>query len=77
MSERGGSPSPRCVFRRRRSCSVLEVVPEAALLGNEVRFGDPSFVKVYCAMCIKLKYADAKLKTATKMVNKYSVVNTL
>lgn len=57
-----------CIFNLRRYCRVIEYINDP-----KARWGSADWVKVYCAMCVKATYARAKFK----MVNRYSVVNTL
>ena len=58
----------KCIFGLRRYCIVRERIES-----NDVEFGSESWVKLYCAMCVKVTYAKAKFKS----VKSYSVVNTL
>jgi len=57
-----------CLFNLHTYCIVLDKVENP-----ELPYGSVEFVKLYCAMCVKSAYAKAK----HKLVNRYSVVNTL
>jgi len=56
-----------CIFNLHTYCLVADKIE------LEVRYGSIDFIKVYCGMCVKSMYAKAK----HKLVNKFSVVNTL
>ena len=59
----------KCIIGLRRHCIVYD-----ALVSDErQKYGTKEYVITYCGMCIKTVYAKAK----RKLVNKYSVVNTL
>ena len=57
----------KCLFDLHKYCIVMNRVEP------RVMFGDVEFVKLYCSMCVKARYAKAKFK----LINRYSVVNTL
>jgi len=58
-----------CLFNLHSYCLVKE------RLGNklELEFGSVEFVKLYCGLCVKSMYAKSKFK----LINRFSVVNTL
>jgi len=49
------------------------VVYESLITEEKQKYGSKEFVITYCGLCIKSVYAKAK----HKLVNKFSVVNTL
>jgi hypothetical protein len=59
----------KCIIRLRKYCVVYETLTQE----EQQRYGTKYYVVTYCAMCIKAFYAKAKMK----LLNKYSVVNTL
>jgi hypothetical protein len=59
----------KCIIGLRRHC----IVYDALVSDEKQKYGTKEFVITYCGMCIKTVYAKAK----RKLVNKYSVVNTL
>jgi hypothetical protein len=63
------SERKRCIIRLRKHC----VVYEALVQDEQQKYGTRDYVITYCALCIKAFYAKAKIR----LVNKYSVVNTL
>lgn len=59
----------KCIIGLRRHC----IVYDALVSDEKQKYGTKEFVITYCGMCIKTVYAKAK----RKLVNKFSVVNTL
>ncbi len=59
----------KCIIRLRKHC----VVYDSLISDEQQKYGTKDYVITYCSMCIKAFYAKAKIK----LVNKYSVVNTL
>jgi hypothetical protein len=59
----------KCIIRLRKYC----VVYESLLQDERAKYGSKDYVITYCSICIKTFYAKAK----HKLVNKFSVVNTL
>jgi hypothetical protein len=59
----------KCIIRLRKFCVVFENLVDE----EKQKYGSKEFVVTYCSMCIKTYYAKAK----HKLVNKFSVVNTL
>jgi hypothetical protein len=68
-AEREMSESKKCIIRLRKHCVVYETLIQE----ERQKYGSKEYVVTYCAMCIKAFYAKAKIK----LLNKYSVVNTL
>jgi hypothetical protein len=63
------SEAKRCIIGLRRRCVVYENLVDE----ERQKYGTRDYVITYCSMCIKTFYAKAK----HKLVNKFSVVNTL
>ena len=63
------SETRKCILRLRKYC----VVYESLITEEKQKYGSKEFVITYCGLCIKSVYAKAK----RKLVNKFSVVNTL
>jgi hypothetical protein len=63
------SESKKCIIRLRKYCVVFNELNSE----EQQKYGTKDYVITYCAMCIKTFYAKAKMK----LINKYSVVNTL
>jgi len=63
------SEAKKCIIGLRRHC----IVHDALVSDERQKYGTKEFVITYCGMCIKTVYAKAK----RKLVNKFSVVNTL
>jgi len=63
------SETRKCILRLRKYC----VVYESLITEEKQKYGSKEFVITYCGLCIKSVYAKAK----HKLVNKFSVVNTL
>jgi hypothetical protein len=63
------SEAKKCIIRLRKTCVVFESLVDE----ERQKYGTKEFVVTYCSMCIKTYYAKAK----HKLVNKFSVVNTL
>ena len=59
----------KCIIRLRKYCVVHENLAEE----EKQKYGSKDYVVTYCSMCIKTFYAKAK----HRLVNKFSVVNTL
>ena len=59
----------KCIIRLRKYCCVFENLVQ----DEQAKYGSKDYVITYCSMCIKAVYAKAK----HKLVNKFSVVNTL
>jgi hypothetical protein len=59
----------KCIIRLRKYCVVYESLSSE----EKQKYGSKEFVITYCGLCIKSVYAKAK----SKLVNKFSVVNTL
>jgi hypothetical protein len=59
----------KCIIRLRKYCVVYESINSE----EQQKYGSKDYVITYCSMCIKTFYAKAK----HKLVNKFSVVNTL
>jgi hypothetical protein len=59
----------KCIIRLRKYCVVYESISSE----EQQKYGSKDYVITYCSMCIKTFYAKAK----HKLVNKFSVVNTL
>jgi len=59
----------KCIIRLRKYCVVYENLVQ----DEQQKYGSKDYVITYCSMCIKTMYAKAK----HKLVNKFSVVNTL
>jgi len=59
----------KCIIRLRKHCVVYECINSE----EQQKYGTKDYVITYCSMCIKTFYAKAK----HKLVNKFSVVNTL
>jgi hypothetical protein len=59
----------KCIIRLRKYC----VVYESLIQDEKEKYGSKEFMVIYCGLCIKSVYAKAK----RKLVNKFSVVNTL
>ena len=59
----------KCIIRLRKHC----VVYENLIQEEQQKYGSKDYVVTYCSMCIKAMYAKAK----HRLVNKFSVVNTL
>ena len=55
----------KCPFKLNRECPFGFTIAD---LKNNA-----DYIKIYCGMCVKSKYALAKIK----LVNRFSVVNTL
>jgi len=58
-----------CIIKLRQYC----VVYDNLVNDEKEKYGSKEYVLTYCSLCIKSFYAKAK----RKLVNKYSVVNTL
>jgi hypothetical protein len=59
----------KCIIRLRKYCVVYSnLVSE-----EQQKYGSRDYVITYCSMCIKAMYAKAK----HRLLNKFSVVNTL
>jgi hypothetical protein len=59
----------KCIIGLRRYCIVFgNLIDE-----EKQKYGSRDYVITYCSMCIKSVYAKAK----RRLVNKFSVVNTL
>jgi hypothetical protein len=63
------SERKRCIIRLRKHCVVYDALNDI----EKEKYGSKDYVITYCALCIKAFYAKAKIR----LVNKYSVVNTL
>jgi hypothetical protein len=63
------SEQRKCIIRLRKHCVVYDALNDI----EKEKYGSKDYVITYCALCIKTFYAKAKMK----LVNKYSVVNTL
>jgi hypothetical protein len=63
MSER------KCIIRLRKYCVVHANLTEE----EREKYGTRDYVVTYCSLCIKALYAKAKFR----LLNKFSVVNTL
>jgi len=61
--------SKQCIIKLRKYCVVYDNIAKE----EKEKYGSKEFVLTYCSLCIKSIYAKAK----HKLVNKYSVVNTL
>jgi hypothetical protein len=59
----------KCIIRLRKYCVVYESLTSE----EKQKYGSKEFVITYCGLCIKSVYAKAK----RKLVNRFSVVNTL
>jgi hypothetical protein len=59
----------KCIIRLRKYCVVYDALNDI----EKEKYGSKSYVLTYCGLCIKSYYAKAKIK----LINKYSVVNTL
>jgi hypothetical protein len=59
----------KCIIALRRYCIVFENLVD----DEKQKYGSKDYVITYCSMCIKSVYAKAK----RRLVNKFSVVNTL
>jgi hypothetical protein len=59
----------KCIIRIRKHCVVFENLVD----DEKQKYGTRDYVVTYCSMCIKAMYAKAK----HRLVNKFSVVNTL
>jgi hypothetical protein len=59
----------KCIIKLRRYCIVYDNLIDE----EQAKYGSKEYVITYCSMCIKSMYAKAK----HKLVNKFSVVNTL
>jgi len=59
----------KCIIGLRRYCIVHENLVD----DEKQKYGSKDYVITYCSMCIKSVYAKAK----RRLVNKFSVVNTL
>jgi len=59
----------KCIIGLRRHCTVFECLIDE----EKQKYGSKDYVITYCSMCIKAVYAKAK----RRLVNKFSVVNTL
>jgi len=58
-----------CIIRLRKYCVVYEELVNE----EKSKYGTREYCITYCSLCIKTYYAKAKMK----LVNKFSVVNTL
>jgi hypothetical protein len=63
------SEERKCIIRLRKYCVVYEALSDS----EKEKYGSKDYVITYCALCIKTYYAKAKMK----LINRYSVVNTL
>ncbi len=63
------SEARKCIIRLRKQC----VVYDNLVADEQQKYGSKEYVVTYCGMCIKSYYAKAKMR----LINKYSVVNTL
>jgi len=59
----------KCIIGLRRYCIVFSNLVDE----ERQKYGTRDYVVTYCSMCIKTFYAKAK----RRLVNKFSVVNTL
>ena len=56
----------KCLFKLYRECHVLSLLEQSKSVKPE--YGSTEFIKTYCSMCIKSKYARAKYMMARKSV---------
>jgi hypothetical protein len=63
------SSERKCIIRLRKYCVVYEALSDS----EREKYGSKEFIVTFCGMCIKSYYAKAKMR----LVNKFSVVNTL
>jgi hypothetical protein len=63
------SEQKKCIIKLRKYCVVYDSLNSE----EKEKYGSKDYVITYCALCIKTYYAKAKMK----LINKYSVVNTL
>jgi hypothetical protein len=61
--------SKQCIIKLRQYCVVYDNIVK----NEKEKYGSKEFVLTYCSLCVKSFYAKAKLK----LLNKYTVVNTL
>ena len=59
----------KCIIRLRKYCVVYGNLTQE----EQQKYGSKDYVITYCSMCIKSVYAKAK----RRLLNKFSVVNTL
>ncbi len=59
----------KCIIRLRSYC----VVYDSLVNEEKQKYGRKEYVVTYCGICIKSYYAKAKMR----LINKFSVVNTL
>jgi hypothetical protein len=63
------SEQKKCIIRLRKYCVVYDSLNSE----EKEKYGSKDYVITYCGLCIKTYYAKAKMR----LVNKFSVVNTL
>jgi hypothetical protein len=59
----------KCIIKLRKYCAVYDSLNSE----EKEKYGSKDYVITYCGLCIKTYYAKAKMR----LVNKFSVVNTL